>query len=216
MLMYDHLTPQQINQYLAAIDAFCPDPKVGSVLGVKGTKMTGANLLDKALVVTVRGVIGNNSAKIIQGRDSIGSEYVYTTHGDGVYKDGSLVQHNNIAYTGGYGSVWLKGIYNGQFMDSVNGRGISRKGSGSARGLIVTLLRMAETAPENIAVSIKQAAKEWISANMTSGNYYEGLSLADITIVKKLMNDGKINPRGALIKNQVFAGMDRVVHLREG
>ncbi|OME01437.1 hypothetical protein BSK64_21605 [Paenibacillus odorifer] len=250
VLMYDHLTPQQINQYLAAIDAFCPEPKVGSVLGVKGTKMTGANLLDKALVVTVRGVIGNNSAKIIQGRDSIGSEYVYTTHGDGVYKDGSLVQHNNIAYTGGYGSVWLKGtadmsylltdspwpitdpnvlniyewvaqtyepvIYNGQFMDSVNGRGISRKGSGSARGLIVTLLRMAETAPENIAVSIKQAAKEWISANMTSGNYYEGLSLADITIVKKLMNDGKINPRGALIKNQVFAGMDRVVHLREG
>lgn len=54
-------------------------------------------------------MIGNNSAKIIQGRDSIGSEYVYTTHGDGVYKDGSLVQHNNIAYTGGYGSVWLKG-----------------------------------------------------------------------------------------------------------
>ncbi|WHY20831.1 polysaccharide lyase family 8 super-sandwich domain-containing protein [Paenibacillus sp. G2S3] len=250
VLMYDHLTPQQINQYLAAIDAFCPDPKTGAVLGVKGTKMTGANLLDKALVVTVRGVIGNNSAKIIQGRDSIGSEYVYTTHGDGVYKDGSLVQHNNIAYTGGYGSVWLKGtadmsflltdspwpitdpnvlniyewvaqtyepvIYNGQFMDSVNGRGISRKGSGSARGLIVTLLRMAETAPENVALSIKQAAKEWISANMAAGNYYDGLSLSDITIVKKLMNDGKIHPRGALIKNQVFAGMDRVVHLREG
>ncbi len=137
-------------------------------------------MLDKALVVTVRGVIGKNSAKITLGRDAIGPEFAYASHGDGVYKDGSLVQHSNIAYTAGYGAVWLSRaadmtyllngspwpvtdpnvnnvyrwvtdtfepvIYKGLYMDMVNGRGISREGSGSARGTIVTLLRLAEGA----------------------------------------------------------------------
>lgn len=250
VLMYDHLSREQITRFISAIDTFCPNPKVGSVLGVSGVKMTGANLLDKAFVVTLRGIIEKNSAKIMLGRDSIGSEYVYATKGDGVYRDGSLVQHSNIAYTGGYGSVWLKGtadmsylltdspwpitdrnvlnvydwvsqtyepiIYNGQFMDMVNGRGISRSGSGSARSTIITLLRMAESAPDDVAISIKQMAKEWISKDTTYSNYYEGLSLGDIMVIKKLMNEDAITPRSHLVKNQVFAGMDRVVHLRDG
>lgn len=249
VLMYDELSQVQIDRYLSAIDKFSPNPKVGSVLGVSGVKMTGANLLDKAFVVTVRGIIGKNSAKILLGRDSIGSEYVYATKGDGIYKDGSLVQHNNIAYTGGYGSVWLKGtadlsyllsgspwpivdpnvlnvydwisqsfqpiIYNGQFMDMVNGRGISRSGSGSARSTIITLLRMAESAPEEVAVYIRRMAKEWIAKDTTYANYYTELALSDITIIKQLMNDDTIEPRSSLVKNQVFAGMDRVVHLRD-
>ncbi|MBE9918163.1 hyaluronate lyase [Paenibacillus donghaensis] len=250
ILMYDQLTQQQKDKYMKAVDTFCPDPKTGTVLGVKGVKMTGANLLDKALVVTMRGVIGNNSAKIAQGRDSIGPEFVYATHGDGVYKDGSLVQHANIAYTAGYGAVWLSRaadmtyllngspwpvtdpnvnnvynwvkdtfepvIYKGLYMDMVNGRGISREGSGSARGTIVTLLRLAEGAPADVAASIKSRAKEWISKDTTYENYYKGLSIYELTLVKQLMNDANIQPRGELIKSHVFAGMDRVVHLRDG
>lgn len=249
-LMYDELTPQQIADYMKAVDAFDPDPKKGTVLGVKGVKMTGANLLDKALVVTVRGVIGKNSAKITLGRDSIGPEFAYASHGDGVYKDGSLVQHTNIAYTAGYGAVWLSRaadmtyllngspwpvtdpnvnnvynwvtdtfepvIYKGLYMDMVNGRGISREGSGSARGTIVTLLRLAEGAPAAVAASIKSMAKEWISKDTTYADYYAGLSVYDLILVKQLMNDASIRPRGELVKSQVFAGMDRAVHLREG
>ncbi|CAH1213585.1 hypothetical protein PAECIP111891_03994 [Paenibacillus allorhizoplanae] len=250
VLMYGQLTQGQITKYIKPIDKFCPDPKVGSVLGVKGSKMTGANLLDKALVATVRGVIGNNSAKILQGRDAMGPEFAYTDHGDGVYEDGSLVQHTNIAYTAGYGAVWLSRaadmtfllngspwpvtdpnvnnvykwvsdtfepvIYKGLYMDMVNGRGMSRQASGSARGTITTLLRLAEGAPADVALSIKRMAMEWIFSDTTYANYFDGLSVYDLSLVKNLLNDASIQPRGELIKNQVFSGMDRVVHLREG
>lgn len=247
VLMFTHLTPAQISKYIKAVDRFVPDPKKRTLNNVTET---GANLLDKALVVTMRGVIGSSSAKITQGLDSIGPEFVYTDHGDGVYKDGSLVQHTNIAYTAGYGAVWLNRaadmtfllngspwqvadpnvnhvydwvsdtfepvIYKGLFMDMVNGRGISRQSSGSARGTIVTLLRLAEGAPASVALSIKRMAKEWIQSDTTYANYYDGLPIYELSLVKKLMNDASIQPRGELLKNQVFAGMDRVVHLREG
>ncbi|MCZ8511099.1 polysaccharide lyase beta-sandwich domain-containing protein [Paenibacillus filicis] len=247
VLMYDDLAPAQITKYIKAIDRFVPDPKKRTLNNVTET---GANLLDKALVVTMRGVIGSNSAKITQGRDSIGPEFAYTDHGDGVYKDGSLVQHTNIAYTAGYGAVWLSRaadmtfllngspwpvtdpnvnhvydwvkdtfepiIYKGLFMDMVNGRGISRQSSGSARSTIVTLLRLAEGAPADVALSIKRMVKEWIGSDTTYANYYDGLGIYELTLVKSVMNDAGIQPRGELIKNQVFAGMDRIVHLRDG
>lgn len=250
VLMYDHLTQDQANKYMKAVDKFNPDPKFGTVLGVKGVPMGGANLLDKALAVTLRGIIGKDDSKIAQGRDAIGPEFNYTTRGDGVYKDGSLVQHGVIAYTAGYGAVWLKNaaemsylladspwpitdpnvlniydwipqsfepmIYNGIFMDMVNGRGISRQGSGSARSLIVTMIRLADTAPADKVLPIKRMAKSWIMKDATYVNYYDGLSLYDIATVKNLMNDDSIQPKEELIKNQVFSGMDRVVHLREG
>ncbi|MDQ1914819.1 polysaccharide lyase family 8 super-sandwich domain-containing protein [Paenibacillus sp. GD4] len=247
VLMYDHLTADQLNNYMKPIDRFVRDPKVRAINGVKET---GANLLDKAFVVSLRGIIGKLSAKIVQGRDAIGPEFVYATKGDGVYKDGSLVQHFNIAYTGGYGAVWLNRaadmmlllngspwtvsdpnvnnvydwvadtfepiIYKGQLMDMVNGRGISRQTAGSARGIIMTILRLAESAPADKAVSIKRMVKEWIRSDTTYINYVEGLPIYEMSLVKKLMSDSSIEPRGELVKHQVFAGMDRIVHLRPG
>jgi len=247
VLMYEDLTPAQLANNLKAVDRFVPDPKKRTLNNVVET---GANLLDKAIVVTMRGVIGKNSAKIVQGRDAIGPEFIYTDHGDGVYRDGSLVQHSNIAYTAGYGAVWLSRaadmtfllnsspwpvtdpnvnnvyqwvadtfepvIYKGMFMDMVNGRGISRQATGSARSTITTLLRLAEGAPSDVALSIKQMAKAWIMADTTYANYVDGLPIYELTLIKAVMNDPAITPRAELVKNQVFAGMDRIVHLRDG
>jgi hyaluronate lyase len=248
VFMYDFLSPTQLTKNIKAIDHFVPDPKKRAANS--SVTEVGANLLDKALVVTMRGVIGKNGAKITQGRDAIGPEFVYSDHGDGVYKDGSLVQHTNIAYTAGYGSVWLNRaadmtyllnrspwsvtdpnvnnvyqwvsdtfepvIYKGLFMDMVNGRGMSRQASGSARGTILTLLRLAEGAPSDVALSIKRMAKEWILSDTTIANYVDGLPIYELSLVKNLMSDSSVQPRGELIKNQVYAGMDRVVHLRDG
>ncbi|MFE5322068.1 polysaccharide lyase family 8 super-sandwich domain-containing protein [Paenibacillus sp. NPDC056579] len=247
VLMYDELTPEQIAKYIKPIDRFVPTPKTRTINGVQET---GANLLDKAFVVSLRGVIGKLSAKIVQGRDAMGPEFIYTTKGDGVYEDGSLVQHSNIAYTGGYGSVWLNRaadmllllngspwpvtdpnvnnvfdwvpdsfepvIYKGQMMDMVNGRGISRQTAGSARGVIMTILRLAESAPADKKLAIKQMVKEWIRTDTTTSNYIDGLAIYEMNLVKKLLADDSIAPRGELVKHQVFAGMDRVVHLRPG
>ncbi|WP_409341700.1 polysaccharide lyase family 8 super-sandwich domain-containing protein [Paenibacillus sp. MBLB4367] len=247
VLMYDELTPDQIGKYIKPIDRFVPTPKVRTVNGVIET---GANLLDKAFVVSLRGVVGKLSAKIVQGRDAMGPEFVYASKGDGVYEDGSLVQHSNIAYTGGYGSVWLNRaadmmlllngspwpvadpnvnnvynwvfdsfepiIYKGLMMDMVNGRGMSRQTAGNARGVIMTILRLAESAPADQKLTIKQMVKEWIVTDKSFVNYADGLPIYEMNLVKKLMGDASITPRGELVKHQVFAGMDRVVHLRPG
>jgi hyaluronate lyase len=250
VLMYEDLSAKQLTNYTRTIDRFIPDPTARTLNGVKET---GANLLDKAFAVSLRGIIGKNSAKVIQGEKPIGKEFVYVDHGDGVYKDGSLIQHFNIAYTGGYGAVWISRaadmmyllngspwtitdpdvnnvynwvedsfeplIYKGAMMDMVSGRGISRKGSSDhdkGRETILTILRLAEGAPPDKALQIKQMVKYWIMTDHTFDQYHTGLPLYELNLVKTLMNEDSIKPRKELEKNQVFAGMDRVTHLRPG
>ena len=253
VLMFNDLSSTQINKYMRAIDRFVPDPAKRVSHSSPDFRETGANLLDKALVVALRGVIEKNSAKVLQGRDSISKEYLYVNSGDGVYRDGSLVQHFNIAYTGGYGAVWLGRtadmlyllkdspwdvkdptvnnvfnwvsdsfeplIYKGAMMDMVSGRGISRQSTSdhvTGRATILSLLRLADAAPPEKAIAIKRMIKEWIQTDTTFTNYANGLSIYQINLVNSLMSDPAIEPRGELVKNQVFAGMDRVVHLRPG
>lgn len=253
VLMYNDLSFTQMKNYMRAVDSFVPDPTARESLNNPTFRETGANLLDKALVVSIRGVIGNNSAKILLGRHSIGEEYHYADSGDGVYRDGSLVQHSNIAYTGGYGAVWLGRtadmlyllknspwevnnpnvnnvfnwvtdsfeplIYKGAMMDMVSGRGISRQGSddhSKGRATILSLLRLADAAPPEKAIEINRMVKEWIQTDTTFTNYTEGLPIYEINLVKDLINDSTIEARSDFVKNQVFAGMDRVVHLRPG
>ncbi|WP_374015989.1 polysaccharide lyase family 8 super-sandwich domain-containing protein [Paenibacillus thiaminolyticus] len=246
ILMYDELNDQQIGNFMRTIDKYCPNP----TKRVQNSSVieTGGNLLDKALVVTLRGVIGKNSAKITQGRDSIGSEFSYVTKGDGVYEDGSLVQHANIAYTAGYGAVWLSRtadityllntspwpvtdprvaniykwvsdtfepvIYKGLYMDMVNGRGISRNGSGTARSTIVALASLAEGAPPEISANIRSMVKEWVNKDTTFDDYYKGLPIYSVMLLKKVMNDDTVAARGELTRSYMLNGMARVAHHR--
>ncbi|WP_146200369.1 polysaccharide lyase family 8 super-sandwich domain-containing protein [Paenibacillus agaridevorans] len=103
VLMYDVLTAEQRERYMKVIDKFVPDPKKrvqnANVIEV------GANLLDKALVVVLRGIVGERGDKIALGGGVLPDEFEYATSGDGIYADGSLIQHYNVAYSGAYGSV---------------------------------------------------------------------------------------------------------------
>ncbi|MDR6882423.1 polysaccharide lyase family 8 super-sandwich domain-containing protein [Bacillus sp. 3255] len=245
VLMYDELSSVQINNYIRAIDAFVPDPTMRVQVV---TQETGANLLDKAYDVALRGVLGKSSAKIKQALAPVGNEYKLVTSGDGVYEDGSIIQHTNNAYTGGYGQSfvnkaegllymfhdspweisspdiqrvfdWVSNafeplIYNGQFMQMINGRGIA-SGAGSAKDLILSILQLAETAPPEKATEIKQTVKAWIIAD-TVNDYKSGLTVYQRTLVDKLLNDTSLSPRPELVKHKMFAGMDRTVHLRPG
>ncbi|WP_412931161.1 polysaccharide lyase 8 family protein [Lederbergia ruris] len=246
VLMYDDLPQAHIDQYMKTIDRFVPDPKKR----LNNVTETGANLLDKALVVTLRGIIGKNEAKVIQGSDSIENEFLYVDKGEGVYKDGSLVQHTNIAYTGSYGAVWMNRaadmlyllndtpwdltdstihhiydwvsdsfeplIYQGAMMDMVRGRAISREKERdyqSGRGTVLSILRLSASAPAEKQQLMREMVKEWLE-NSLHDNVAQGLPIYEIDLVKSLMDDSSIQPRGALVKNQMFAGMARAVHLR--
>ncbi|MGG4129148.1 polysaccharide lyase 8 family protein [Paenibacillus illinoisensis] len=107
LLVYDQLSAAQIVNYGKAVDKFVPNPTLR--LGTSVVE-TGANRSDKAQVVIVRGILGEKSTKLEQGRDALSQIFLYVTSGDGFYSDGSFIQHSNIAYTASYGRVLLAGL----------------------------------------------------------------------------------------------------------
>ncbi|MFJ6790212.1 polysaccharide lyase 8 family protein [Streptomyces angustmyceticus] len=91
---------------LAAVDHFVPDTMLGDYTGTS----TGANRVDLCRVVALRGILGRAPAKIALARDALSPVFPHVTHGDGLYADGSFVQHTWVAYSGTYGYVLLDGL----------------------------------------------------------------------------------------------------------
>jgi len=106
VLMYDSLSATQIANYVAAVDHFVPDSAVASYSGTS----TGANRVDLCRVLALRGIVGASAAKVALARDALSPVFPYVTSGDGLYQDGSFVQHTTVPYTGSYGSVLLGGL----------------------------------------------------------------------------------------------------------
>jgi hyaluronate lyase len=100
-LLYPQLGSARLASYLAAIDHFVPSPYT---LQPARQPSSGANRVDLARVVAVRGVLGKSASKIATARDSLSDTLRYVLTGDGLYRDGSYVYHTAVAYTGTYGS----------------------------------------------------------------------------------------------------------------
>ncbi|MCD2518396.1 DNRLRE domain-containing protein [Massilia sp. G4R7] len=113
-ILYADQPAAQRAALIAAIDRFVPDPtrrtaRDGSVPAT-ATVETGANLLDKAWVVAMRGMLGKDGGKLAAGRDAVAPALPYVNTGDGFYADGSFVQHLHTPYVGGYGAPLLTNI----------------------------------------------------------------------------------------------------------
>ncbi|MEU9211354.1 polysaccharide lyase 8 family protein [Streptomyces sp. NPDC048415] len=106
VLMYDQLAATHITNYLNAVDHFVPDSAVSAYSGTS----TGANRVDLCRVLALRGVVGASSAKLALARDALSPVFPYVSSGDGLYTDGSFIQHTTVPYTGSYGSVMLGGL----------------------------------------------------------------------------------------------------------
>ncbi|MFJ9850080.1 polysaccharide lyase 8 family protein [Streptomyces sp. NPDC101150] len=102
----DGPTDTQRDRCLAAVDHFVPDAMLGDYTGTS----TGANRVDLCRVVALRGVLGRAPAKIALARDALSPVFPYVTKGDGLYADGSFIQHTWVAYSGTYGYVLLDGL----------------------------------------------------------------------------------------------------------
>ncbi|MFE7171867.1 polysaccharide lyase 8 family protein [Streptomyces sp. NPDC057616] len=104
--LHDHLTAAQADAACAAVDHFVPDTMLTDYSGTS----TGANRVDLCRSVALRGILGRADAKIALARDALSPVFPYVTQGDGLYADGSFVQHTWVAYSGTYGQVMLDGL----------------------------------------------------------------------------------------------------------
>ena len=104
--LYGHLTDAQRAAACAAVDHFIPDAMLTDYSGTS----TGANRVDLCRSVALRGILGRAPEKIALARDALSPVFPYVTKGDGLYADGSFVQHTWVAYSGTYGQVLLDGL----------------------------------------------------------------------------------------------------------
>ncbi|MFF7239601.1 polysaccharide lyase family 8 super-sandwich domain-containing protein [Streptomyces collinus] len=104
--LYDHLGPDRIAAACAAVDHFIPDTMLTDYSGTS----TGANRVDLCRSVALRGVLGRSGDRLALARDALSPVFPYVTRGDGLYADGSFVQHTWVAYSGTYGQVLLDGL----------------------------------------------------------------------------------------------------------
>ncbi|WAZ24312.1 polysaccharide lyase 8 family protein [Streptomyces cinnabarinus] len=106
LALHDHLTDDRRAAACAAVDHFVPDSALADYSGTS----TGANRVDLCRSVALRGVLGRDPAKIALARDALSPVFPHVTEGDGLYADGSFVQHTWVAYSGTYGQVLLDGL----------------------------------------------------------------------------------------------------------
>lgn len=103
LILYDDLTLEEIKNYTNAVDRFtkvCDKPS-----GYPGSPaMTGANLIDKGMAVVEAALLTDNADKLEHVRSAYKTVFAYVTTGDGFYRDGSFIQHQALAYMGGYGA----------------------------------------------------------------------------------------------------------------
>ncbi|MDN3263131.1 polysaccharide lyase 8 family protein [Streptomyces sp. CSDS2] len=104
--LYAHAGPDRIAAACAAVDHFIPDAALTDYSGTS----TGANRVDLCRSVALRGVLGRSPQKLALARDALSPVFPYVTKGDGLYADGSFVQHTWVAYSGTYGQVLLDGL----------------------------------------------------------------------------------------------------------
>lgn len=104
--LHDELTEAQRQAACAAVDHFIPDAMLEDYSGTS----TGANRVDLCRSVALRGILGRSPEKTALARDALSPVFPYVTKGDGLYADGSFVQHTWVAYSGTYGQVMLDGL----------------------------------------------------------------------------------------------------------
>lgn len=102
LLLFDSLSKEQVVNYVNAVSRYTavadePSGYLGSPM------MTGANLIDKATAVALCGVLCENVFKLEHMKSAIKPVFNYVTVGDGFYQDGSFIQHQALAFIGGYG-----------------------------------------------------------------------------------------------------------------
>ena len=105
--LYGELTAERIDAACAAVDHFIPDSMLTRLLGHLDRRQPRRPV---PLRRPARHPRPRPRPKIALARDALSPVFPYVTKGDGLYADGSFVQHTWVAYSGTYGQVLLDGL----------------------------------------------------------------------------------------------------------
>lgn len=112
-ILYNNLTSLQINNYTDAIYYFQPDPSLHGrrdAGNMYNRPASGGNLADTVKVAVMYGINRKDASQINAGRDALSASFLYVTGGEGMYSDGSFVQHIRVPYNNTYGQAFLLGL----------------------------------------------------------------------------------------------------------
>ncbi|HIW63391.1 MAG TPA: polysaccharide lyase 8 family protein [Candidatus Stackebrandtia excrementipullorum] len=105
VLLYDHIDPDDLAAYMAAVEHFIPVP--GDKSWPDPKPFTGSNLVDSSLICVMAGALAQREQRMEQAMEALSRVFVYSNDGDGFYRDGSYIMHRTIAYNGSYGEVLI-------------------------------------------------------------------------------------------------------------
>ena len=124
--MYDEVPKDKKIKYLKASQYFQPYAKWSAFSSSASYSSaphkrisTGGNRIDTSLICFIRGVLMEDRTQILDGLNSVAEVGKIVTEKDGFYKDGSFVQHDNVAYNGTYATVLFDGL--GMILELIDG-----------------------------------------------------------------------------------------------
>ncbi len=111
-IMQPHLTKEQIQNSMDAITFFVPDPDYfrGSVYPQSKAEATGANQVDIAKVKIIQALIEKDEPGLKKAVKALEKVFPLVDDGEGFYRDGSFIQHENVGYNASYGNVLIDGV----------------------------------------------------------------------------------------------------------
>ncbi|MCJ0604787.1 polysaccharide lyase family 8 super-sandwich domain-containing protein [Enterococcus cecorum] len=105
-----YFTQDEINRYIKPIDKFVADPTLIRSTTTIPVPAVGGNQTDLSKVTILSGALKQDSARIQEGADGLLTVLNFVKEGQGFYRDGSFIDHTDVAYTGAYGNVLMDGF----------------------------------------------------------------------------------------------------------
>ena len=105
-----YFTQEEINRYIKPIDKFVADPTVIRSTTTIPVAAVGGNQTDLSKVTILSGALKQDSTRIQEGADGLLTVLNFVKEGQGFYRDGSFIDHTDVAYTGAYGNVLMDGF----------------------------------------------------------------------------------------------------------
>lgn len=110
IVMSDYCDFSQIEPVVDAVGTYCQEPEKQLNAASGWVTSTGSNRTDIANAMMGMAIVSHTSEGLTLVDEQVPNVLAEVTTGDGIYADGSVVQHTAQAYTGSYGNELIKGV----------------------------------------------------------------------------------------------------------